>query len=104
MVGAPAMLTNQQAPNSGVFVRIFVASTIANSTIASIRQMSESSASQSRAHHLGERPPPLTDEEAEAVLFRQFRGWTFTEQQGIHRHWSWEYGWDGGGVEKESGC
>ena len=48
--------------------------------------MSESSASQSTVHLLSERPPPLTDEEAEAVLFRQFRGWTFTERQGAHRH------------------
>jgi hypothetical protein len=54
---------------------------------------------------LNERPPPLTDEEAEAVLFRQFRGWTFTERQGAHRHWSWQYGWDiSKGVERKFAC
>jgi hypothetical protein len=36
--------------------------------------MPESLASQSTAYRLGEQPPPLTDEEAEAVLFREFRG------------------------------
>ena len=69
------------------------------------KQMPESSASQSTAHLLGERPPPLTDEEAKAVLFRQFRGWTFTERQGAHRHWSWQYGWDiSKGVERKFAC
>ena len=48
--------------------------------------MSESLASQSTARRLGKWPPPLTDKEAEVVLFRQFCGWTFTEQQGAHRH------------------
>lgn len=57
------------------------------------------------AHHPSERPPPLTDEEAEAVLFRRFRGWTFTERQGAHRHWSWQYGWDiSNGVERKFAC
>jgi hypothetical protein len=36
--------------------------------------MSEFSASQLTAYRLGKQPLPLTDEEAEAVLFRQFRG------------------------------
>src|SRR5256885_9713519 len=67
--------------------------------------MSESSASQSTVHLLRERPPPLADEEAEAVLFRQFRGWTFTERQGAHRHWSWQYGWDiSKGVDRKFAC
>ena len=69
------------------------------------KQMPESLASQLTAHLLGERPPPLTGEEAEAVLFRQFRGWTFTERQGAHRHWSWQYGWDiSKGVERKFAC
>lgn len=58
------------------------------------------------AHPPGELPPSLTGEEAEAVLFRYFRGWTFTERQGAHRHcWSWQYGWDiSNGVERKFAC
>jgi hypothetical protein len=42
----------------------------------------------------GAKPSRLTNEEAEAVLWRKFPGWTFSERQAAHCGWIWQYGYD----------
>jgi hypothetical protein len=42
----------------------------------------------------GPKPSRLTNKEAEAVLWRKFPGWTFSERQAAHHEWVWQYGYD----------
>lgn len=48
---------------------------------------------------------PLTEGQCEAILFRHFPGFTFTEYRGTHRQWCWEYGYDiSNGVTRKFAC